>query len=99
MTQSFASLPSKQKPGVIVKYSGNPAELPGARHETTKALLRAGAFSLLVQHNASRLRNGTICVEDVDIILFVTGLVNDPDQRFVFVRSFPIHPHGAEPIG
>ena len=28
----------KTEAGDIVKYSGNPAELPGARFETTKAL-------------------------------------------------------------
>ena len=70
----------KTEAGDIVKYSGNPAELPGARYETTKALRRAGAFSLLVEHNASRLKNGTIAVDDIDNIAFVTGLINDPDQ-------------------
>ena len=43
-----------------VIYTGNPAELPGARHETAKALRRAGAFNLLITQNASRLSNGTI---------------------------------------
>ena len=38
----------KTEAGDIVKYSGNPAELPGARFETKKALLRSGAFSLLI---------------------------------------------------
>jgi hypothetical protein len=52
----------KTEAGDIVKYSGNPAELPGARLETKKALLRAGAFTLLVKHNASRLKNGTVKV-------------------------------------
>ena len=70
----------KTEAGDIVKYSGNPAELPGARYETTKALRRAGAFSLLVEHNASRMRNGTIAVDHIDNIAFVTGLINDPDQ-------------------
>ena len=70
----------KTEAGDIVKYSGNPAELPGARYETMKALRRAGAFSLLVEHNASRLKNGTIAVDDIDNIAFVTGLINDPDQ-------------------
>ena len=31
--------------GDPVTYSGNPAELPGARFETRKALKRAGAFN------------------------------------------------------
>ena len=53
----------KTEAGDIVKYSGNPAELSGARHETRKAMRRAGAYMLLIQHNASRLRNGVICVE------------------------------------
>ena len=70
----------KTEAGDIVKYSGNPAELPGARHEIRKALRRNGAFSLLVKHNASRLRSGAICVEDIDNIAFVTGLIVDPDQ-------------------
>ena len=61
-----------------VTYSGNPAELSGARHEITKALRRAGAFKLLVTQNASRMSNGTIAVEDLDNILIVTDLVNDP---------------------
>ena len=56
----------KTESGDNVSYSGNPAELPGARHETKKAMLRAGAFQLLVKHGASRLRNGIICVEDVE---------------------------------
>jgi len=33
-----------------------------------------------VEHNASRLKNGTIAVDDIDNIAFVTGLINDPDQ-------------------
>ena len=61
-----------------VTYSGNPAELPGARHEIAKALRRAGAFNLLITQNASRLSNGTICVEDIDNILIVTDLIKDP---------------------
>ena len=65
----------KTEAGDNVKYSGNPAELPGARFEITKALRRSGAFALLVEHNASRLKNGTICVEDVSNIPFVTGLL------------------------
>ena len=56
----------KTEAGDIVKYSGNPAALPGARYETTKALRRAGAFTLLVEHNASRLKNRTIAVDDVN---------------------------------
>ena len=68
----------KTEAGDIVKYSGNPAELPGARFETTKALRRVGAFKLLILHNASRLKNGTICTEDLDTIPFVTKLVEDP---------------------
>ena len=68
----------KTEAGDIVKYSGNPAELSGARHETRKAMRRAGAYTLLIQHNASRLRNGVICVEELDNILFVTHMINDP---------------------
>ena len=80
----------KTEAGDIVKYSGNPAELPGARFETKKALLRSGAFSLLIKHNASRLRNGVIAVEDVDNIMFVTELVNDPDQAsYSFEKPCP----------
>ena len=70
----------KTEAGDIVKYSGNPAELPGARYETTKALRRAGAFTLLVEHNASRLKNGTIAVDNVNNIPFVTGMLDDPAQ-------------------
>ena len=40
----------KTEAGDNVKYSGNPAELPGARFEITKALRRSGAFALLVEH-------------------------------------------------
>ena len=80
----------KTEAGDIVKYSGNPAELPGARFETKKALLRSGAFSLLIKHNASRLRNGVIAVEDVDNIMFVTELVSDPDQAsYSFEKPCP----------
>ena len=68
----------KTEAGDIVKYSGNPAELSGARHETRKAMRRAGAYTLLIQHNASRLRNGVICVEELDNILFVTQMIRDP---------------------
>ena len=68
----------KTEAGDIVKFSGNPAELPGARFETRKALRRAGAFKLLILHNASRLKNGTICTEDLDSIPFVTKVVTDP---------------------
>ena len=38
----------KTKAGHPVKYSGNPAELPGARYETGLALRRAGAFQMLI---------------------------------------------------
>ena len=62
----------KTEAGDNVKYSGNPAELPGARYETMKAMRRAGAFTLLVEHNAARLKNGTIAVDDVNNIPFVT---------------------------
>ena len=80
----------KTEAGDTVKYSGNPAELPGARFETRKALRRAGVFSLLVEHNASRLKNGTICVEDVNSIPFVTGMLNDPDQlNYSFEQPCP----------
>ena len=61
-----------------VIYTGNPAELPGARHEIAMALRRAGAFNLLITQNASRLSNGTICVEDLDNILIVTDMIKDP---------------------
>jgi len=64
----------KTEAGDNVKYSGNPAELPGARYETTKAMRRAGAFTLLVEHNTSRLKNGAIAVDGVNNIPFVTGL-------------------------
>ena len=70
----------KTEAGDNVKYSGNPAELPGARYETMKAMRRAGAFTLLVEHGAARLKNGTIAVDDVNNIPFVTGLLNDPHQ-------------------
>ena len=69
----------KTKAGHYVKYSGNPAELSGARFETGLALRRAGAFQLLIKHNASRHKNGQICVEDLDNIPFVTQLIPDPD--------------------
>ena len=36
--------------GDPVIFSGNPAELPGARHETREAMRRAGAFKLLVSN-------------------------------------------------
>ena len=50
----------KTESGDIVTYSGNPAELPGIMFETRKAMKRAGAFTLLIKHNASRLKNGII---------------------------------------
>ena len=67
--------------GDPVTYSGNPAELSGARYETRKALMRAGAFKLLVTQNASRLPNGLIAVDHIDNIPFVTGLVKDPFEN------------------
>ena len=70
----------KTDTGDLVKYSGNPAELPGARYETRKALRRAGAFTLLIQHNACRAKSGTICVEDLDSISIITKIIRDPDQ-------------------
>ena len=70
----------KTEAGDPVIFSGNPAELPGARHETRQAMQRAGAFKLLVSHNASRQRNGVICVEDLDSVLIVTNLIDDPYQ-------------------
>ena len=68
----------KTDTGDLVKYSGNPAELPGARLETRRALRRAGAFSLLIQYNASRLKNGIIATEDLDTISLVTQVLEDP---------------------
>ena len=64
--------------GDIVKFSGNPAELPGCRHETRKAMMRSGAFRLLISNNASRLPNGQICVDDINNIPFVTELIPNP---------------------
>ena len=63
----------KTDTGDIVRYSGNPAELSGARYETRKAMQRAGAFALLVQHNACRVKGGTICVEHLDTIPIMNG--------------------------
>ena len=68
----------KTEAGDPVIYSGNPAELSGARFEMRKAMRRAGAFKLLVSMNASRLPNGTICVEDLDMVPLVTNLIVDP---------------------
>ena len=64
--------------GESVKYSNNPAELPGVRHEIDECLRRTGAFELLIKHGASRLPNGKLAVEDVNNIPFVTGAVDDP---------------------
>ena len=69
----------KTEAGDIVTYSGNPAELPGARHETRLAMKRAGVFKLLVTQNASRLPNGVIAVEHLDNIPLVTNLITDPN--------------------
>ena len=68
----------KTEAGDPVIYSGNPAELPGARFETRKAMKRAGVFKLLVTQNASRLPNGIIAVENLDNIPLVTNVVADP---------------------
>ena len=65
----------------IVKYSGNPAELSGARHETYEAMRRAGVFKLLTEQGASRAKGGAICVANLNDIAFVTQLVNDPLQH------------------
>ena len=58
----------KTEAGELVKYSGNPAELPGYRHEISKALLRVNAFKLLITNNASLLKNGVICVEHISFL-------------------------------
>ena len=80
----------KTKAGHPVKYSGNPAELPGARYETGLALRRAGAFQMLIKNNASRLKSGQMCVEDIDNIPFVVQLVNDPDEgTYTFENPCP----------
>ena len=68
----------KTEAGDPVIYSGNPAELPGARYEIKKAMKRAGVFKLLVTQNASRLPNGTVCVDDIDNLPFVTHIIQDP---------------------
>ena len=36
-----------------VIYSGNPAELSGARFEMDECMRRIGAFQLLIQHHTS----------------------------------------------
>ena len=69
----------KTEAGELVRYSGNPAELPGCRHEVRKALQRVNAFKLLITHNASRLKTGVVCVEDIDNILIVTDMIQDPN--------------------
>ena len=66
--------------GDPVVYSGNPAELPGARFEMNLCLERIGAFKLLIQHGASRLKSGVIAVDNPSNILFVTQDLVDPDQ-------------------
>ena len=70
----------KTDTGDLVRYTGNPAELPGARFETRKAMKRAGAFTLLIQHNACRIKGGTICVEHIDSIPIIAKVLDDPDQ-------------------
>ena len=76
--------------GDPVTYTGNPAELPGARYETRLAMQRAGAFKLLVSNNASRQRNGVICVEDLDSVLIVTNLIDDPYKAgYNYETPFP----------
>ena len=70
----------KTDTGDLVRYTGNPAELPGARFETRKAMKRAGAFTLLIQHNACRVKGGTICVEHIDSIPIIAKVLDDPDQ-------------------
>ena len=80
----------KTETGDIVKYSGNPAELPGTRFETHKRLRRARAFKMLIEHNASRLPNGQYATEDLDSVPFVTRLINDPDQaNYSYERPCP----------
>ena len=80
----------KTKAGHPVKYTGNPAELPGARYETGLALRRAGAFQMLIKNNASRLKSGQMCVEDIDNIPFVVQLMNDPDEgTYTFENPCP----------
>ena len=69
----------KTESGDLVNYSGNPAELPGVRYETRRAMKRAGAFTLLIKHNASRLKNGVICTEDLDSVPIVTQVIPDDD--------------------
>ncbi len=64
--------------GTLVKYSGNPAELPGARHEMDKCLKRKGAFKLLKLHNACRMQNTMIATENLDSLPFVVNMIDDP---------------------
>ena len=54
---------------------------------------RAGAFKLLVSKNASRLPNGTICVEDLDMVPLVTNIVKDPHaDEYTFENPCPSTP-------
>ena len=41
--------------GDPIKYSGNPAELAGARYEADLCMGRLGSFKMLIKHNAARL--------------------------------------------
>ena len=80
----------KTEAGDPVIYSGNPAELPGVRFEMQKAMKRAGAFSLLVKHNASRLKNGIIATEDLNSIPIVTQVIPDDDvDDYTFDKPCP----------
>ena len=80
----------KTEAGDPVTFSGNPAELPGVRYETRKAMKRAGAFTLLIKHNASRLKNGVICTEDLDSIPIVTQVIVDHEvDNYTYERPCP----------
>ena len=80
----------RNRHGDIVTYSNNPAELPGCRHELDACLQRLGAFELLIKHRACRLSNGTIAVQDVNSIPFVTQMVNDPAaDTYSYARPCP----------
>ena len=87
----------KTKAGHPVKYSGNPAELPGARYETGLALRRAGAFQMLIKNNASRLKSGQMCVEDIDNIPFDRRPIGErPRRGYLYIReSVPRHSYSS----
>ena len=67
--------------GEALTWDGNNAKIPGLLHECGKYYVRKGLFQPLFAHRAVVLSNGNNAITDIKTSVFITGQVDDPQER------------------